>query len=281
MLHILLAAMLAKPARKSLIPPATTPTRARADAPRGAADRPPVDTVALTAPARTGRSIQNLSRTLERAEVRLRIAWSHRAELDPALPGGAAYHARAWSALDLLRAQPEAATNASTEPTLVQLVGDLTTLRTAVMYTTRPGDAARETLRMATPLNATASVLDVAPEIVAGARTLQERFPALTDAAIAAAERSFVAAQDVVRNARNERVVGAVRRVATADERQLAVDVLLDCVDHLRAAARTTLHATRPGVCKTLCAAIEPNRRGAKKRGAPHDGGHDGGAAPA
>lgn len=154
----------------------------------------------------------------------------------------------------------KSSTTAATTKTLVALRDDLSTLRNAVGFTTRPGDPARATLRFETPLRATTSLVELAPEIIAGARSLQGRFPALTDAVIADAERALHAATVAVEASRKGKVVSSFTRIDSADARQLALDVLLDCIDHLRAAARTTLHKTRPKLCEALCAPIEPQR---------------------
>ena len=51
-----------------------------------------------------------------------------------------------------------------------------------------------------------------------------------------------------------------MNRLDGLDERQLALDVLLDCIDHLRAAAKTTFRKKRPRVGEALSAPIEPQR---------------------
>lgn len=49
--------------------------------------------------------------------------------------------------------------------------------------------------------------------------------------------------------ARGQKVASAVIRADVADDQQLALDVLLDCVDHLRAAARSMFSKSRPKLC--------------------------------
>lgn len=143
---------------------------------------------------------------------------------------------------------------------LTRLHGDLSTLRSAVVITTRAGDPARAALRIDTPLTLTYALVDLAPAVIEGACSVQARFPALTDAAIADAETSLDAARVAVSEARSRKIDDAVNRLDGLDERQLALDVLLDCIDHLRAAAKTTLGKTRPRVGEALSAPIEPQR---------------------
>jgi hypothetical protein len=254
-------------------------------------DKPKVRRIRLVAPSRTGRSVTDLQLALTRAEVRLELAWRHRATLDVALPQSPPFHDHAWSAMAALRGEVGAGEDVSGDgsggaaPALEALFGALTTLRNVVEYTTRPGDPAREALRFGTTLRTTASLLEVAPAVIAGARSVQGRFPALTDESLAEAEAALAVARAKVQGSRREVVDGAVDRIDGADAQQLALDVLLDCIDHLRAAARSRLHKTRPRLCEALCAPIdrtktraatEPEADGGEKKDDGAEGGEKG-----
>lgn len=228
-----------------------------------AEDKPQVKRIRLVAPSRTGRVVNDLQLVLTRAEVRLELAWRHRATLDVALPKSPPFHDHAWSAMAALRGEPVEGEEVTGDGSggaavaLDALLGSLATLRNVVEYTTRPGDPAREALRFGTPLRATASLVELAPAVIAGARSVQERFPALTDEVIDEADAALVVARAKVQGSRREVVDGAVERIDQADAQQLALDVLLDCIDHLRAAARSRLHKTRPRLCEALCAPVD------------------------
>lgn len=224
-------------------------------------DAPRVKRIPLVAPSRTGRTVVDLGVAVDRAEVRLQLAWRYRDVLDVALPQRPPFHDHAWSAVAKLRGEGagEGAGDGTggASAALDALLEEVTVLRNAVEFTTRPGDPAREALRFGTTLRATAGLVDVAAQVIAGARAVQARFPALTDEVIGDAERALAAARAKVSGSRKERVGEAVARIDGADDRQLALDVLLDAIDHLRAAARTRLHKTRPRLCEALCAPLE------------------------
>ena len=243
-----------------------------------AEDKRQVKRIRLVAPSRTGRVVNDRQLVLTRAEVRLELAWRHRATLDVALPKAPPFHDHAWSAMAALRGEPAEGEEVTGDGSggaaeaLEALLGSLTTLRNVVEYTTRPGDPAREALRFGTPLRATGPLVELAPTVIAGARSVQERFPALTDEVIDEADAALVVARAKVQGSRREVVDGAVARIDQADAQQLALDVLLDCIDHLRAAARSRLHKTRPRLCEALCAPVDR----AKVRAAG-DSGEEGG----
>jgi len=228
-----------------------------------AEDKPKVKRIRLVAPSRTGRAVVDLQLVLTRAEVRLELAWRHRATLDVALPQTPPFHDHAWSAMAALRGEPVEGEEVTGDGSggaavaLEALLGSLTTLRNVVEFTTRPGDPAREALRFGTTLRATGSLVELAPVVIAGARSVQARFPALTDEVIDEADAALVVARVKVKGSRREVVDGAVERIDQADAQQLALDVLLDCIDHLRAAARSRLHKTRPRLCEALCAPVD------------------------
>lgn len=69
-------------------------------------DKPKVKRVRLVAPSRTGRTVTDLQLVLTRAEVRLELAWRHRATLNVALPKAPPFHDHAWSAMAALRGEP-------------------------------------------------------------------------------------------------------------------------------------------------------------------------------
>lgn len=235
-------------------------------------DAPDESPVELVAPSRTGRSVESLETMLENSEVRLKLAWENRESLDVALPRTPPFHAHAWTALWILRGKPDgrdksgdaeaegAGAEKSAGRALQSLLEELQLLRAAVKYVTRVDDPARETMKFGTVLRATSSILEVAPEIIKGARELQARFPALTDDTIEETERALTKAAKTVERARQASQSGALARIGGADTRQLALDVLLDSIDYLRAAARTTLARARPKLAAALSAPIEKGR---------------------
>lgn len=229
-------------------------------------DAPDLPEVALVAPKRTGRVVDDQGEVLTEAEVRLKLAWRHRDALDPALPAKPPFHALAWTALRTLQA-PRAAAGGEgddvgpADAALEALVEELSVLRNVVEYTTRPGDLAREALKFGVALKPTRALVELAPEVIAGARKWQPDFPALTDGALARAEAALARAAVAVKRDRAGEVSARVARASTADDRQLALDVLLDCLDHLRAAARVNLSPTRPKLAAVLTAPIEKPAR--------------------
>lgn len=236
---------------------------------------PHFDRVPLPVPRRTGRQVEDLAVAIERAEVRLRWAWSERAILDPALP--ADFHETAWTALGVLHETSDeltaaAPTLSATEDTapgalptpaaraLEALRAKLTVIRGAVEFTTRPGDPERDALRFGTSLRATRGLLRIAPDILKGARSLQASFPALTDDVIEAADAALTTARAAVTRARRQGVSASVSRGAAAEREQRALDVLLDRIDHLRAAALTRLAPVKPTLAALLMAPLEASR---------------------
>lgn len=230
---------------------------------------PKLPRIALVAPERRQRRVEDLPTVLTKAETRLKLAWLHRATLDAALPREPAFHAHAWSALAALRGdaadgaagEGNGAESPRVQAALGALLEELATLRSIVEYTTRPGHAARDALKFSTPLRPTRALVDLAAEILAGARRVQPQFPALTDDVIAAAEAARAAAADAVARAQAASVKADVARLNDADGQQLALDVLLDLLDHLRAAARARLYKSRPKLAEALMAPLErPSR---------------------
>lgn len=236
---------------------------------------PHFDRVPLPLPRRTGRQVDDLALAIERAEVRLRWAWSERAILAPALP--ADFHETAWTALGILHETndetadvapsltyaDDATADALPTPAaraLETLRAKLSVIRGAVEFTTRPGDPERDALRFGTVLRATRGILRVAPDILKGARSLRASFPALTDDVIEAADHALVTARKAVSRARRQGVSASVSRGAAAEREQRALDVLLDRIDHLRAAALTRLAPLKPTLAALLMAPLEASR---------------------
>jgi hypothetical protein len=219
--------------------------------------------VTLTAPRYTGRAVKSMPDALERAETRLKIAWLYHDELDLALPGGADFHARAWTALDTLRQYramnvPGAAAR-HRKAALEELATRLAILRGAVEDLTRPGDPERAIMRFDVALQPTGTLLDAAQAMIDGAVSLQEIFAALTDTAIENARVAFAQAKDADTTASANEDARTLARAARADRVQLALDVLLDSVDALRAAARTVFLPARPIVAAYFLEALEPH----------------------
>ena len=219
--------------------------------------------VTLTAPRYTGRSVKSLPDALDRFERRIKIAWLYHDELDPALPGGADFHARAWTALDILRQHramnvPGAAAR-HRKAALEELTARLSILRGAVEDLTRPGAPERAVMRFDVALQPTGTLLDAAPTMIDGAVSLKGHFAALTDAAIENARGALAEAQEAHTMAHASEDARTLARAARADRVQLALDVLLDCVDALRAAARTVFLPGRPIVAGYFLEALEPH----------------------
>lgn len=221
-----------------------------------------ISNIALVAPERTGRSVEDLPHVLLESEVRLKLAWKYRELLDPALPQKPPFHTHAWSALRALqKSSKRSVVEAPDVDELVQaLLDELVSLRRVVELTTRPGDAARTALQFATVLRATHALVDIAPKVIEGARAQQARFPALTDTAIERAGRALAAARKAITLSDQQALDSRVSRLDGADDRQLALDALLDAIDHLRAAALTTLRHSRPLLAGALSAPVERQR---------------------
>ncbi|WP_157069776.1 hypothetical protein [Sandaracinus amylolyticus] len=224
-------------------------------------ERPHFEPVVLAPAERSDRSVESFDVALKNAEVRLKLAWKYRAILDPALPRG--FHAAAWTAFDRLDASRRdriAGAPGAASP-LGELARKLSTLRAIVEDTTRPGDPARDALGFGAPIKPTRALPSEARAIVSGARSVRARFPALTDQVLQAAEDAIELADSHVTGAKRAEVDRAVRRADDADDLQIALDVLLDRLDHLRAAARATFSETRPRLADALTAPIEPRAR--------------------
>lgn len=236
--------------------------------------RPELKKVALVAPKRRNRQVDHLRRVLEEAEARLLLGWQHRALLLPALPKEPPFFEHAFSALDGVRAAGEkpASGVGEAQAALGEAVTALSRLRKIVQRTTAPGDPAREALKMGQKLQPEQGLVELGAEVLAGARKVRKDFPALTDEVLAQAESALDAAKKKVGARKTQRVKGSVEHSQLADEQQLALDVLLDSIDHLGAAALATLEGARPAVARRLSAALE-------KSSAPK-GGSGGGSAP-
>lgn len=224
-------------------------------------EEPNFDEVALGTPRYTGRRVRS-AESLERAENRLKLAWLLRAHLEPALPGGRAFHARAWTALRHAQGRPGKMTSHpafhARRTTLDSLCDTLSILRGIVEDLTRPGEPEREQLRFDLPLQPSQRLLDAAPEILDAARALQPRIPALTKKALERAQKALSEAQKATAAARRVEEQRLRERATSADDRALATDVLLECLDQLRAAARATLLPERPRSAAFFLEALEP-----------------------
>ncbi len=75
------------------------------------------------------------------------------------------------------------------------------------------------------------------------------------------AEAALELAHDAVERSKARESAAAIVRATTADERQLAADVLLDSIDHLRAAALAVFSASRPRLTAVLAAPLESRPR--------------------
>jgi hypothetical protein len=224
--------------------------------------------VELKPPRYTGRILRNPDDALERAERRLKIAWLFHHELDPALPGGEGFHAVAWTALNVIR-QHRRALSASAasrvrKAALEALVARLSIVRGVVEDTTRPGAPERATLHFEVALQPTSALLKVAPEILKGATSLTARFPALTTRVLTKAQEALETAQKAHAAAIVTEETRTLARVATADQVQLAIDVLHDGIDHLRSAARAVFLPEREVAAGYFLEALEPVTASAK-----------------
>lgn len=224
--------------------------------------------VELTPPRYTGRILRSPDEALDRAERRLKIAWLFHDELDPALPGGEGFHAVAWTALNVIRQHRRAlyasAASRARKAALEALVARMSIVRGVVEDTTRPGAPERATLHFEVSLQPTSALLKVAPEILKGAASLTERFPALTERVLTKAQEALVTAQKAHAAATATEDTRTLTRVATADQVQLAIDVLHDCIDHLRSAARSVFLPERELAAGYFLEALEPVTASAK-----------------
>lgn len=224
--------------------------------------------VTLKPPRYTGRILRSPDEALERAERRLKIAWLFHDELDPALPGGEHFHAVAWTAVNVIRQHRRAlhasAVSRTRKAALEALVARLSIVRGVVEDTTRPGDPERATLHFEVALQPTSALLKVAPEILKGAASLRGRFPALTERLMTKAQEALDTAKKAHHAASVTEDVRMLTRVATADQVQLAIDVLHDCIDHLRSAARSVFLPEREVVAGYFLEALEPVNASAK-----------------
>jgi hypothetical protein len=220
---------------------------------------PGLEAVALVAPKRTGRQVVSLEEVLKSAEVRLRLAWAHRKTLDPALPTTPPFHAHAWTALNLLKSR--GATSAEAEERaqnkLERLLAVLVRLRKIVALTTHPDDPAREPLGFGRVLRASRALVEEGKGVIDGARKVRAQFPAITEALLDEAAVALQEATVAVEKSKADEISSAVKRGLSVDERQLALDVLLDSIDHLRAAAIGVLAASKPKLAEMLAAPLE------------------------
>lgn len=215
--------------------------------------------MALVAPRRIGRAVINLEEVLKESRIRLKLAWLHREDLDPALPQQPPFHAHAWTALGVLQRQNDGVIeeNEKTQATLDRLLVELVRVRKIVAVTTHREDATREKVGFGKTLRATRALVEDGEEILKGARQLQAQFPALTPALLERAAQALERARASVQQSKSREEEASVKRANQADERQLALDVLLDSIDHLRAAAMGVLSDHLPRLAEHLEAPLE------------------------
>ena len=217
-------------------------------------------TVPLRPPTRVGRSLKNMVNALDEFEFRLRVAEKYLDVLAPALPGGARFLAVGATAASVLRADPVDVGDGAVARAARQKMVDLAqVVRDVVIRTTRVGAAARDAVLIGeSPNPKLFSSVAQCERILAGAKEIRAEFPALTDALLGELSAAVAAAQRVSGERKTERKVKAVDRLSSADQRQLATDVLLDCVDHLAAAALSTMRESHGTVRERLTRALEP-----------------------
>lgn len=114
-------------------------------------------------------------------------------------------------------------------------------------------------------LRATRALIDDGESILRGAEQLQESFPALTSALLARGKAALSKASAAVARSKNREVEASVSRANHADEQQLALDVVLYSIDHLRAAALSVLSESRPKLAALLEAPLEIRSRGGEE----------------
>jgi hypothetical protein len=217
--------------------------------------------VPLKAPSRTGRSVRNVADAIEEFEFRLAVAEKYLQALRPALALGDAFLATGWTAVGVLKVPVvSAGDGAGARAARTTMVGEASVVRDIVVRLTRAGDPARDAVLVGKVLdpNLFASV-DQCKSILAGAKEIQGRFAALTDDLLKELAVAVDKAHDASGERKDERTSTAVGRLAGSDQRQLAVDVMLDCADQLAAAAMSRLRSSNPNVVARLSRALEPD----------------------
>ena len=236
------------------------------------------DVVELPVPVRVGRTVDNLDVALEEVEVRLRVGEFYREALESALPDRAKFFSVAWSAMRVLRtAARSAGDGVEAKELREQALEVASVVRTIVTKLTAVGDPARAKVLVGEKVEAkVARSAEQCREILTGAKELQARFPALTDELVKELEVAVEAAERATESRGSERTGAEVDRLSKADLRQRALDVLLDCMDQLAAAALSTLRKSNPKVVERLSRALEPDSSGKGSGG----GGGGGGGGP-
>lgn len=205
--------------------------------------------------------MKNVGNALDEFEFRLRVAEKYFPVLKRALPESELFLAVGWSAVKVLREAPaEEGDGAAARTARAAMVSVASVVREIVVRTSRPGDAAREAVLVGDVLNPKlfASV-GQCERILAGAKEWQGTFSALTDELLKELAEAVDAASKASGSRKDERASKAVERLSESDQKQLAVDVLLDCADHLGSAALSTMRSTHPNVVERLCRALEPD----------------------
>jgi hypothetical protein len=212
-----------------------------------------------------------MGNALEEFEFRLRVAEKYLPMLKAALPGGDGFLAVGWSAVGVLRASPgEVGDGSIARAARAVMVEAAGVVREIVVRTTRPGDPAREAVLVGEELNPKLfGSVGQCERILKGAKQHQGSFAALTDDVLKELAEAIDAAAIASGTRKDERTTSAVERLSESDARQLAVDVLLDCADHLGSAALATMRKTHPHVVERLCRALEPNAGDSASGGTP------------
>jgi len=222
--------------------------------------------VALVPPERRERSVNDLNAVIAEAEERLVIAWEFKQALEKALPKKPAFFHHAWTAIRTLRDSSKAppVNQESALGSLKILLEAVTLLRAVVLKQTRPDHPARAAFLTTHRLVPRAALVPEATTIIEAAKNWQNRFPALTDDSIADAEKALADVQAIL-DAKEAKRLGIAAESARDEARdQLALDVLLDSMDQLGAAAMVTLRKTEPTVVKRLLGALESGRQGSR-----------------
>ena len=227
--------------------------------------------VALRPPGRVGRSLKNSVYALDEFEFRLRVAEKYLDVLAPALPGGAGFLAVGATAAAILRAGAvDVGDGAVARAARQKMVELAQVVRDVVIRTTRAGAAARDAVLVGeSPNPRLFSSVAQCERILAGAKEIRGEFPALTDALLGELSVAVAEARRASGERKDERNVKAVDRLSVADQRQLAVDVMLDCADHLAAAALSTMRETHLTVRERLTRALEPESADESSGGSP------------
>lgn len=232
----------------------------------GAVSVPAFDQVELSAPSRTWKANFEPD-ALDPAEERLRLAWFFREDLNPLLPDGEDFHPRAWTALGLLRAAtPAQGEDPQRAARIATLVSTITPIRRIVTQTTNPDDPARAAVRTSDELKLTGVSIELAGEIIANAKKLTGRFPALRGGVIPAAEAALNEARDADERWKTRKAQRAAAGAANSPTRQLASDTLRDCLDHLEAAAIGAFLGTRASMAEPFTGPLAGSAGGRKKK---------------